>query len=185
MNTNIKNIAQIAVFTAVMCVISPLSLPLPITPVPVSLATFVIYIFSIVLGTKKSLLALVVYMLIGIVGFPVFSKGGSGIGVVLGPTGGYLIGYFFCALGASIGSQIGDRYSLRIPVKTAILVGGLVVGTFLCLLFGTIWLAYINELDFFAALSAGVIPFLPGDIVKIVISVIVAPPLRRRIITLN
>ena len=83
MSSNVKNITQTAIFVAVLCVISPLSIILPVSPVPVSLATFAVYLFSVILGMRKSFMGLIVYILIGIVGLPVFSNGGSGMGVVL------------------------------------------------------------------------------------------------------
>jgi biotin transport system substrate-specific component len=181
MSSNVKNITQTAIFVAVLCVISPFSLTLPVSPVPISLATFAVYIFSTILGTKKSLIGLVVYMLIGIVGLPVFSKGGSGIGVILGPTGGYLVGYFFCALGSSLGYEAGERISSVRIVRVIILALGMVMGTVICYLFGTVWLSYLNKLNFEAAFAAGVIPFIPGCVIKIVISVILAVPLKNRL----
>ena len=77
MSSNVKNITQTAIFVAVLCVISPLSIILPVSPVPVSLATFAVYLFSVILGMRKSFMGLIVYILIGIVGLPVFSNGGS------------------------------------------------------------------------------------------------------------
>ncbi len=181
MSSNVKNITRTAIFVAVLCVISPFSLTLPVSPVPISLATFAVYIFSVILGTKKSLVGLVVYMLIGIVGLPVFSKGGSGIGVILGPTGGYLVGYFFCALGSSLGYEIGERISKDRVARVIILAIGMVMGTVICYIFGTVWLSYLNKLTFEAAFAAGVIPFIPGCIIKIILSVIVVVPLKNRI----
>lgn len=181
MNSNIKNISQIAILTAVLCVLSPLTLTLPVSPIPISLANFVIYIFAIILGTKKALFGIVIYILLGIVGLPVFSKGGSGIGYVFGPTGGYLIGYLFCSLGASLGNEIGQKYFENSIIKIIILALGLIIGTVLCYALGTIWLSYCNNLEFSKALFAGVIPFIPGDLVKIILAIIITAPLKERL----
>ena len=110
-----------------------------------------------------------------------FSKGGSCIGVILGPTGGYLVGYFFCALGSSLGYEAGERISSDRIVRVIILALGMVMGTVICYLFGTVWLSYLNKLNFEAAFAAGVIPFIPGCVIKIVISVILAVPLKNRL----
>ncbi len=181
MSSNVKNITQTAIFVAVLCVISPLSIILPVSPVPVSLATFAVYLFSVILGMRKSFMGLIVYILIGIVGLPVFSNGGSGMGVVLGPTGGYLIGYFFCSLGSSLGYALGKKFSESIILKIAVPMAGMVMGTLFCYILGTVWLSYLNKLTFKAALAAGVIPFIPGDTAKIIIACIVAVPLRERL----
>ncbi len=181
MSSNVKNITQTAIFVAVLCVISPLTITLPVSPVPISLATFAVYLFSIILGVKKSFMGLIVYILIGIVGLPVFSNGGSGVGVVLGPTGGYLIGYFFCSLGSSLGYESGKKLSESMIVKIIASIAGMVIGTFFCYTLGTVWLSYLNKLTFEAALAAGVIPFIPADTVKIIIAGMAAVTLRERL----
>lgn len=181
MNSNVKNITQIALLTAVLCVLSPLTIYLPISPVPIALGNFVIYIFAILLGTKKSFMGVIIFILLGAVGLPVFSQGQGGFAYLVGPTGGYLFGYLFCSLGTSIGENIGNRVSDNKVIRTAILVLGMVIGTILCYLLGTIWLSYLNNLDFDKALAAGVIPFIPGDTAKIIIAIILTTPLKSRL----
>lgn len=89
-----KTIALIGVMTAVICILGPLSVPLPFSPVPLSLTTFALYLAIYVLGTKMSLICYFLYLLIGFVGVPVFSSFSAGPAKLLGPTGGYLIGFF-------------------------------------------------------------------------------------------
>ena len=92
----IQQIAMIAVMTAVTCVLAPLSVP--IGPVPISLTNLVIYFSLFILGTKKGTISYLIYLLIGLVGIPVFSGFTSGPGKLFGPTGGYLIGFIPLAL---------------------------------------------------------------------------------------
>ena len=92
----IQQIAMIAVMTAVTCVLAPLSIP--IGPVPISLTNLVIYFSLFILGTKKGTISYLIYLLIGLVGIPVFSSFTSGPGKLFGPTGGYLIGFIPLAL---------------------------------------------------------------------------------------
>lgn len=184
MKSDIKNITKIALFAAVLCIFGPFTITLPVSPVPISLVNLVIYIFAALFGTKNSLLGFVVYLLLGCVGLPVFSKGNAGIGYAVGPTGGYLIGFFFCSLGTSIGYKIGEKFSDKQIIKIIILISGMAIGTIICYLFGTLWLSYVNNLDFDKALAAGVIPFIPGDIVKIIVSVILITSLKKRLKTL-
>ena len=89
----IKDIVMVAFMTAVMAVLSPISLP--IGPVPISLATFAVCLSATVLGKNLSTLAYLLYLLLGIFGLPVFSNYEAGLAKLLGPTGGYLIGMIF------------------------------------------------------------------------------------------
>ncbi len=181
LNSNIRNITQIAILTAVLCVLSPLTVNIPVSPVPISFANFVIYIFAGLLGIKKSIFGVLIYLLLGMAGLPVFSKGSAGIGYIIGPTGGYLIGFLFCSLGTSLGSEIGKKFFNSQILRIIILVTGMVLGTIICYFIGTVWLSYLNKLDFDKALAAGVIPFIPGDIVKIIIAVILIIPIKKRL----
>ena len=87
----IRQMAMIAVITAITCVLAPMSIP--IGPVPISLTNLVIYFGLYVLGTKNGTISYLIYLLIGLVGLPVFSGFTGGPGKLFGPTGGYLIGF--------------------------------------------------------------------------------------------
>lgn len=88
-----------ALFAAILAVLSPLSIPLPFTPVPLSLGTFAVYLAAAAGGVRWGTLSVAVYLLLGAVGIPVFAGYSGGLQVLVGPTGGYLIGYLplaFC-----------------------------------------------------------------------------------------
>ncbi len=89
---------QTALAAALICILSPFTIMLPISPVPISLTIFAIYIAVYAVGMKWGLAATALYILIGLVGLPVFSGFSGGAGKLLGPTGGYIIGYLFVAL---------------------------------------------------------------------------------------
>ena len=93
-----KCIALIGLMAAVTCILGPLSIPLPISPVPISLTNFAIYLAIYVLGTRRGTLSYLIYLLIGFVGVPVFAAFTAGPQKLLGPTGGYLIGFIPMAL---------------------------------------------------------------------------------------
>ena len=95
---SIKTIALIGLMTAVICVISPFSIPIPISPVPITLSIFAIYLSLFALGMTKGFLSCVIYLCLGLAGVPVFAGFTCGAGKLLGPTGGYLLGYLFLAL---------------------------------------------------------------------------------------
>ncbi len=169
-----KTITIIGVMTAITCILGPLSIPLPFSPVPISLTNLAIYFTIYVLGMKKGTISYLVYLLIGFIGLPVFSAFTSGPAKLLGPTGGYLIGFIFMAL---ICGFFIDKWSNNM----ALCFAGMVLGTAVCYLFGTVWLAYQASMSFSAALAAGVIPFIPGDLAKIVIAMIAGPQIRKRL----
>ena len=90
-----KQMTLIALMTALTCILGPLSIPLPFSPVPISFTNLVLYFSVFVLGTKFSTISYIVYLLIGLVGLPVFSGFSGGFAKLAGPTGGYLIGFLF------------------------------------------------------------------------------------------
>lgn len=171
MNTKTKQMTFTALATAVICILSPFTIQIPISPVPISLTIFAIYMAVYVLGMKWGMAATGLYILIGLVGVPVFAGFTGGVGKLLGPTGGYIIGYLFVAF---VSGCLIDRYE----GKRYMHVIGMVLGTAVCYLFGTIWLAKVADMHFMAALSAGVLPFIPADAVKIIVAVLTGPKLR-------
>jgi biotin transport system substrate-specific component len=162
----------IGVMAALTCIIGPIAIPLPVTAVPISFTNLVIYFSVYLLGMKFGTLSYVVYLLLGLVGLPVFSNYTGGLTKLAGPTGGYLIGFIFLALvcGFFADKFKGNRWFYTI---------GMIVGLVIAYVFGTLWLAFQGNLTFAQALFAGVIPFLPGDAAKIVVCVAVAPAAKR------
>ena len=170
---NTKTLALIGVMTAFICIMGPLSIQIPISPVPISLGTLAIYFAVNVLGMKKGIVSCLVYLLIGFVGLPVFSGFSSGPAKLLGPTGGYLIGYIFLAL---ICGFVIDRTS-----NVFICFFGILLGTAVLYLFGTVWLSYQGNMPFMKALAAGVLPFIAGDLVKIVIAIVAGDQVKKQL----
>lgn len=169
---NTKNLALIGLMSAVLCILGPMSLPIPISPVPISLGMLGVYLTVYILGMKKGTISICIYILLGIIGLPVFTAFGSGIGKVMGPTGGYLVGYIFIAL---IFGFFIDKWK----TNQVLIFLGMILGTAVCYLLGTAWLAMQGGMSFSAALAAGVIPFIPGDLAKIIITMLVAAPVRK------
>ncbi len=170
--TTYKMVAA-ALMAALTCILGPMSLAIPISPVPISLTNLVIYLSVYLLGMKLGTVSYLVYLLLGLVGLPVFSGFTGGAGKLLGPTGGYLIGFIFMALLCGWSIQYGRKWF--------IIFGGMVLGTAVAYLFGTIWLAWQAGMSFTAALAAGVLPFIPGDLTKIIIAMVLGPIVRKRL----
>ena len=158
MKLNIKNMARIAVISAVLCVVSPFTIP--IGPIPLSLATLGVYIAAATLEPLFATFSVLIYVLLGAFGLPVFSGVKGGFSIIAGPTGGYIIGYIVCATTAS--------YLLHKFPKKALAPLWYIISTVVLYLIGTLWYIAIMKTSFVAAISVCVIPFLVGDAIKIV-----------------
>ena len=173
-----RTMSLIGLMTALTCVLGPLAIPLPFSPVPISLTNLAVYLAVYVLGMKAGTVSYLVYLLLGMAGLPVFSGFTGGIGKLAGPTGGYLIGFIFMAVIAGFAIEY-------FPGKKLVHAAGLILGTGVCYLFGTVWLAHQLGISFTAALASGVIPYLPGDTVKILFALVIGSRLRREISLLS
>ncbi|MBQ1687662.1 MAG: biotin transporter BioY [Lachnospiraceae bacterium] len=169
-----RTMALIAVFTALTCILAPMSLSIPISPVPISLTNLVIYFSIYILGWKRGTVSYILYLLIGLIGIPVFSGYTSGPAKLFGPTGGYLIGFILMALVCGI---FVDYFKKNYYLQAL----GFVLGTAICYALGTLWLSYQANLAFKAALMAGVIPFIPGDLVKIILAIVLGNTVRQQL----
>ena len=167
------SMTSIALMAAVICVVGPFTLP--IGPVPITLAPLAILLSVYILGTKKGTIALLIYLLIGAVGVPVFSGFTGGIGKLAGPTGGYLVGYIIFAL-------IAGWFIHRFYDKVVIQFLGMVLALAVLYAFGTAWLAYSAGMTFGAALAVGVLPFIVFDLIKIVIAIALGRAVRSRLL---
>lgn len=174
-STKTKKMALIGLMTAVICILAPFSLNLPFSPVPISLGTLAIYFVISVLGMKSGTISVVLYILLGLVGLPVFSNFSGGAGKLFGPSGGYIIGYLFMAL---ICGWFIDKWADKAVLRFL----GMLLGTAVCYLFGTAWLAYQMSLTFPQALMAGVIPFIPADLIKLVSAMLLGYQVRKRLL---
>lgn len=169
MRFSTRDMAMIGLMTAVTCVVAPLAIP--IGPVPISLTTLILYFSVYLLGTKQAFISCVIYLLLGMVGLPVFSGFTGGPAKLAGPTGGYLLGYLLMILIAGI-------FISRSDGKKWIDLTGMILGTAALYTLGTIWLSAQAGIGLKAALFAGVIPFIPGDVVKILLALFYARKIR-------
>ena len=165
----VKSMVYVALFTAVLCAVSPFSIA--IGPIPLSFATLAIYLAAGTLGWKYGTASVIIYVMLGAFGLPVFSGFGAGFSKIAGPTGGFIVGYLPLALATGISANhIGKNRWLLIP--------GMAIGTLLLYTCGVAWFMLQTRASLAAALMACVVPFLIGDTIKIIIAFIVAPQLR-------
>ncbi|MEN1761784.1 biotin transporter BioY [Anoxynatronum sibiricum] len=163
----IHDYTRIALMAALISISSYIAVPLPFSPVPVTAQTLAIMLCGMLLTVRQSFYTLSVYLLLGTIGLPIFAGGGSGLGIIMGPTGGFLFGFLLAAVFISLTK--GDQPSLwRYGLVNAI--GSLVVVN----LAGVPWLAWATGMDLPQAFAVGFMPFLPGAIIKLVIATLLA-----------
>ncbi len=156
----------VVVFSAFVALTAQVSLPL--LPVPLTLQTLGVLFTGAVLGSKRGTLALLLYVAEGAIGLPVFAGGLSGIGVLIGPTGGYLVGFI---VAAGIVGLLAERGWDRRLIWAAL---AMVVGNLVIYAFGVAWLTVIVG-DLRTALVQGMLIFIIGDLIKIVVAALALP----------
>ena len=159
MKLKTKDLTIIALFCAIMCVISPITIPMG--TIPFSLSLFAVILTAISLGTKKGTLAILIYILAGILGLPVFSGFTGGIHIVFGPTGGFILSYILISIIVSIATKY----------KKITLIIFSILSLLICYLFGSLQYALITKVNFVDALYVCVYPFVIFDILKVFFAV--------------
>ena len=172
---SVKQLALVGLMSAIICVLAPFSIPIPISlAAPISLGTLAIYFVLTVLGLKLGTISVVVYILLGLVGLPIFTGFTGGPGKLFGPTGGYIIGYIFMAL---ISGFFVDKWDNKFLPSLA----GMILGTAALYLFGSVWLAYQASYTLPQALMIGSIPYIPGDFLKLALALFLGRQVRKRL----
>lgn len=162
-------IAYCALFAALTAVCSQIQIPLPM--VPINLALFSVHLAALLLGKKYGAISQAVYILLAAVGVPVMAGLTGGLGQLLGKTGGYAIGYI---LSAFLTGLICEKWGYAFW-KMCIAA---VIGCAGCYVLGTIWFMAVTGLNLATSMTYCVTPFLPGDVVKIVLAALLATRLR-------
>ena len=165
----ILNMTYIAMFAALMAVCAWIAVP--IATIPITLQTFGVFCAVGLLGGKRGTLAILVYILLGAIGVPVYSGGRGGFSELAGPTGGFIVGFLIAAW--LIAWLKGDNPS---PSRALVLT---FIGIPIIDLLGAAWYAVYTQIPLTTALLTAALPFLPGDIIKAVGAVLVYLPLRK------
>ena len=162
-NMKVKDLVYIAIFTSIICVMSLISIP---TTVPFTLQTLAVFLCMFMLKPIDSLISVLLYILIGSIGIPVFANFKSGFGTLAGPTGGYILGFILM-----------DLIPFVIKNKIASGISGLVI----CYIFGSIWFLLFNQSNItslWKVLTICVFPFIIPDGIKLVLAFILAKRLK-------
>jgi biotin transport system substrate-specific component len=171
--SNAFRVAVVLFATVLTAGAAQVSIPLPFTPVPFTLQPMVVLVAGAALGPRLGMMSQVCYLALGIAGLPVFAASPvlpQGIGRLLGPTGGYLLSYPFAAFAAGYLAQRGfDRRYLTSVLAMA-------AGLAIVFAFGVAWLAFgAPHVGLSAAVATGLMPFIPADILKILIAATILP----------
>lgn len=168
----VREMVLIALMAVLIAVCSWISIP---AAVPFTLQTFAVFCALSLLGGKNGMFSVIVYILLGAIGIPVFSGFKGGLGVLLGSTGGYIIGFVILAAVYWAAEKIPVSSA---KVRLVLDISALVLGTALCYAFGTLWFVHVyssknGAIEMYDALKWCVFPFIPFDVIKLVLAVIV------------
>ncbi len=166
-----KRISLCSMGVVFLVIGSYLSIPLPFTRVPFTLQVFSLFLISLIFTPKESFFIVLSYLVLGLIGFPVFAGGRGGIDVLLGPTGGYLWGFLVSAPLISLISKNN---------KNIIKILGMILGLIIIYALGSVWLMNFMKISYHKALVLGVFPFIPFDLLKGVLAFLVSEHLRLR-----
>ena len=157
--SQIGNLIPAGLFAALTGVCAWINIPLFFTPIPLNLALIGPILAGLLLGYKFGTVSQLIYILIGITGLPVFAGFTAGIGILLGPTGGFLTGYLLCAF----------ICGLPCKRKTVLLTSGVLA----CYCLGLLWFVFSGGSSLATGFVSCILPFIPGDILKIVLSMFI------------
>lgn len=172
LNLSIKEITLVGMCAALMVIFSQLSIPLPFSAVPVTLQIFGIVIISVIVGAKLGTLSIIIFDILGTIGLPVFANFNGGFHVIIGPTGGYIIGFVIMALLIGYASSMKNRIILFLASYLGLIID---------MLIGTIQLKIVTGMNIQAALAAGFYPFIIKDIVMVSIAILIGLKVKKSI----
>lgn len=175
-SNKVQRLAIIAIAAAFMAISSQFTIPLPL--VPLTLQTLSVGIIATVLKPYDSLFSILLYLVLGAIGLPVFAGGAAGFGVILGPTGGFLIGFLIQAQQVAQLSKLSELLKTT-KSKIALFIIANIIGTTWCLAMGTVWLAVFSGLSLQAGFKAGFLPFIIPGLIKAILAAVIGYYIRR------
>lgn len=176
MNSKTKNLVLCAMCAAITCILAPISVP--IGPVPISLCTFAVMLAGVLLGAKFGFISQFIYVLLGAVGVPVFAGYSAGVSCIAGMTGGYIVAYPILALiTGALYWVFGKKKTGWLRILWMFLA--MIIGTVVLYAVGTAWFCVVSGTGVAAAMGMCVIPFLPGDFMKMVVVALISLPVEK------
>lgn len=173
----VKTIVLCAMFAALCCATAPISIPLP-GGVPITLQTAAVFLAALLLGPLYGFVAVLVYVLLGAVGLPVFAGFSGGIGSLVGMSGGFIMSWPFAALLAGFIYYKFGRNKKGV-VKYAEMIVAMLLGSVVIYVVGLTQFIFLTKMSIQASLLACMVPFIPGDLLKMVLVAIIVPVLEK------
>ncbi|HJV45132.1 MAG TPA: biotin transporter BioY [Bacillota bacterium] len=173
-DSKLKMMILSAMFAALTAICAQVSINLTPT-VPMTFQTFAIGLTPILLGSRYGMLSVILYLFLGAIGLPVFANMKGGLQVLVGPTGGYLIGFVVAAYIIGKVSEMGQVHLVKV-------IGANLVGLVIIYVIGTGFLKLVTHMDWPKAIAVGVLPFLITDMIKLVIASILGVTVRKRLV---
>lgn len=175
--TKLQSMIIIALFAAIIGILAQVAIPLPFG-VPITGQTLAIGLAATILGSRHGTYSSILYIAMGAVGIPVFSQMTSGVGIIVGPTGGFIVGFIPTAY--LIGKYL-EKTSFT--VMNAFIAN--VIGMFVTLIFGTVWLKFVADLTWTAAFLGGFAPFIVVGLIKAFLASWIGIVVRKRLASAN
>lgn len=160
-----KGMIFAALFAALTAAFGWFKIPLPFTPVPITLQTLMVLLSGAVLGSKFGALAMIIYLILGVIGLPVFSGGSSGFGALLGPTGGFLLSFPVAAF------VVGKLAKTK---KLSMLLFAMFIATLIIYTMGAVQGSIVTRLGLNAIFIGWILPFIIGDAIKLLLAALIA-----------
>lgn len=157
---SVRDLCYISLFATLISVSGYIFIPLPFSAVPVTAQTLAVMLTGSLLPVGHAFASVLIFLLMGAIGLPVFSGGASGLGIIIGQTGGYLIGFL---AGAVFISALKGKAPGFLRLLAINAIGGIIM----VYTFGVLWLSFVAGIGIIKAIAIGALPFIPGDIVKI------------------
>ena len=165
-NTRITELVLIALLVAILCVSAMITIPVPFSPVPYTAQTLVIALTGMLLTPAQGCTVVIVYILVGVCGLPVFAGLGTGPGAILGPTGGYILSWLITVPVISL--LKGRRYVMVRYCMAA------VAGLSVSYVMGSLYVMWQTQISPAAALMTGVVPYIVPDLIKLILAAVIA-----------
>ncbi|MBC6314446.1 biotin transporter BioY [Listeria grandensis] len=170
----LKQLIINALFAVIIAILAQVTIP--IGPIPLTGQTFAIGLAATILGARNATISVAVYLVLGAIGVPVFAGMSAGLGILFGPTGGFLIGFLFNA-------YVTGFLIEKTNFSMAYAIFANIIGSFITLLFGALWLKFGGDLSWSAAFTAGVTPFIIPGILKAIFAALIGISIRKRLVT--
>lgn len=171
-----KSLVLAALCAGLTGVLAQVVIPVPFSPVPFTGQMLGVFLTGAILGKSLGVVSVLTYVLLGILGLPVFARGMSGASVLLGPTGGYLVGF---VAGVYVLGTVVERWPRTEKRQYLVLTAAMVSCMAVTYLFGLFHLAFVTRLPIEKAFLAGVVPFVPADLVKALLAARLAVPVKK------